>query len=155
MKIIRDTRERVGFWTFQGYDECTGVISRKLDTGDYSIEGLEKEITIDRKKTVGELIRNLDEYDRFERECIRMIEYKQKYIVCEFSLDDLANYPNRNEYYFHKKNRIRINGKYALRLIAQLESKTGVSFIYSNNKSEAEQKALELLHNVYIENQRR
>ena len=43
-KIIKDTREQEGY-TFQPsssrYHKCEGMVVRKLDTGDYSLEGLE------------------------------------------------------------------------------------------------------------------
>ena len=42
--IIKDTREQEGY-TFEPsssrYHTCKGMVSRKLDTGDYSKEGLE------------------------------------------------------------------------------------------------------------------
>jgi len=48
--IIVDTREQTP-WTFDNYV----VASQKLDTGDYSIQGLEHIFTIERKKSVSEI----------------------------------------------------------------------------------------------------
>lgn len=45
--IIIDTREQQP-WEFEHYSTA----SRKLDTGDYSIEGLENLFTIERKKAL-------------------------------------------------------------------------------------------------------
>ena len=43
-KIIKDTREQEGY-TFERsssrYHKCEGMVVRKLDTGEYSLEGLE------------------------------------------------------------------------------------------------------------------
>ena len=60
--IIKDTREKQGY-TFQPsktqYHVCKGMVSRKLDTGDYSLEGLEDKICIERKASVVELANNV------------------------------------------------------------------------------------------------
>ena len=45
--VIKDTREQDGytFTAFSGrYHKCDGMIVRKLDTGDYSLEGLEEKV---------------------------------------------------------------------------------------------------------------
>ena len=60
--IIKDTREQDGY-TFESsssrYHTCNGMISRKLDTGDYSIEGLEDKLCIERKASVVEFANNV------------------------------------------------------------------------------------------------
>jgi ERCC4-type nuclease len=48
--IIVDTREQKP-WSFENY--TTAI--RKLDTGDYSIEGLEHLLCIERKRSVSEI----------------------------------------------------------------------------------------------------
>ena len=49
-KIIKDTREQEGY-TFQPsssrYHKCEGMVVRKLDTGDYSLEGLEDKVCVE------------------------------------------------------------------------------------------------------------
>ena len=50
--VIRDTREQEGytFEKFTGrYTSCNGMIIKKLDTGDYSLVGLEDKLCIERK----------------------------------------------------------------------------------------------------------
>ncbi len=54
--IIVDTREQQP-WNFKTY----GTVSQKLDTGDYSIEGLENLVAIERKKSVNEFATNITE----------------------------------------------------------------------------------------------
>ena len=56
--VIKDTREQEGYY-FSKYNTCAGMIERKLDTGDYSIEGMEEFICIERKGCVEELAVNL------------------------------------------------------------------------------------------------
>ena len=61
-KIIKDTREQEGY-TFEPsssrYHKCEGMVVRKLDTGDYSLEGLEDKVCIERKASVVEFANNI------------------------------------------------------------------------------------------------
>ena len=49
--VIKDTREQEGYY-FSKYNTCAGMVDRKLDTGDYSIEGMEHLICVERKGCV-------------------------------------------------------------------------------------------------------
>ena len=77
--VIKDTREQDGytFEKFNGrYASCNGMIVRKLDTGDYSLLGLEDKVCIERKGRVSELAINLGkDKHRFMREIERMKEF--------------------------------------------------------------------------------
>ena len=78
--VIRDTREQEGYY-FSEYDLCLGMIDQKLDTGDYSIVGLEDKICVERKGCVEELAINLGQKKHtFLREIERM---KKVLDVCE------------------------------------------------------------------------
>ena len=54
LKIIIDTREQKP-WEFPGH--TTAV--QKLDTGDYSVEGLEDILCIERKQNTSEFAKNI------------------------------------------------------------------------------------------------
>jgi hypothetical protein len=93
--VIKDTREQDG-WDFEqeekvsGRCQLTSVIETKLDTGDYSIFGLEEIFTIERKAGFSELFGNLGNKtvkDRFEREMERMGKVPHSYILIESVLD--------------------------------------------------------------------
>ena len=63
-KVIKDTREQDGytFESFTGrYTSCKGMVVKKLDTGDYSLEGLEDKLCIERKGRVSELAITINE----------------------------------------------------------------------------------------------
>ena len=68
--VIKDTREQDG-WTFERFDTryhtCTGMVLQKLETGDYSLKGMENIFCIERKGSVAELAQNLgkDKYRFF------------------------------------------------------------------------------------------
>ena len=84
MKIIVDTREQLCY-KFQ-----TPSIRGTLKTGDYSIEGFEDKISIE-KKELGDLLGCLTiGRDRFERELERSKSYEYFALVIESTLADIA-----------------------------------------------------------------
>ena len=91
--VIKDTREQDGytFEKFNGrYTSCEGMIVRKLDTGDYSLVGLEDKLCIERKGRISELAINLGkDKRRFMDEITRMKEFPFKFLILEFSLEDV------------------------------------------------------------------
>ena len=100
--LIIDTREKMP-WCFDGDDAFEEVIYKKLDGGDYSIEGMEDIIVIERKATVDELYNNFTkDKKRIAAEFERLKDHKFKIVVVEESCDDVMN-PN---HYFVNKKRI-------------------------------------------------
>ena len=91
-KIIRDTREQKGKgWMFRASANCEGMEERKLDVGDYAIDGLEDTIMIERK-TIGDLwgtLGNHKNYQRFLREMKRAENHRLKFLIIEGSLADV------------------------------------------------------------------
>jgi ERCC4-type nuclease len=83
--IIRDSREHEGNgYIFKTTAACAGTVTRKLDYGDYSIEGLENFVIIERKKSVDELAHCLGaDRDRFYRELDAMSHVPHRYIIVE------------------------------------------------------------------------
>ena len=57
-KVIKDTREQDG-WFFSPYDKCSGMEVGTLNTGDYTLEGFEDVVCIERKASVSEVAMNL------------------------------------------------------------------------------------------------
>lgn len=87
MKVIVDTREKQP-WTFKGIkgvERCSG----KLKTGDYSVEGLEERVTIERKSLddwVGTVLR---ERKRFYRELERMRAFDFRCVIIEAGVREI------------------------------------------------------------------
>ena len=98
--LIIDTREKQP-WCFDGDDAFADVIYQKLDGGDYSIQGMEHIITIERKATVDELFNNFTkDKKRIIAEFERLKDHPFKFLVVEETCDDIMN-PHR--YYVNKK----------------------------------------------------
>ena len=76
--VIKDTREQEGYY-FGKFNTCAGMVERKLDTGDYSIEGMEDKICIERKGCV-ELAQNLgSKKTTFMKEIERMESFPHNF----------------------------------------------------------------------------
>jgi ERCC4-type nuclease len=92
-RVIRDKQEKkCNGWIFEETGECDGTTISHLPTGDYTLEGYEGRICIERKGTVGEFAHNLIEA-RFERELIRMDKFEHSILLLEFELNDLYRFP--------------------------------------------------------------
>ena len=82
LEIIVDTREQTPF-DFVGCG-CDAVVTvKKLNTGDYSVAGLEDKITIERKSLVDLYGSCGSGRERFEREIVRMSKFQYAAIVVE------------------------------------------------------------------------
>lgn len=146
--VIRDTREKVGFWDFPEDDRCYGTKSLKLDTGDYSIEGYENILCIERKKTVSELVNNMSE-KRFKDVLARMGTYKYKFIILEFDLTDIARFPVGSGIPKSKWGLVSyIKPAFLLRYISELYINHGIQVILASDKINAEKISYSIIKRV-------
>tara|TARA_Y100001973_G_scaffold62001_1_gene91069 strand:+ start:1855 stop:2361 length:507 start_codon:yes stop_codon:yes gene_type:complete len=139
--VIKDTREQDGytFEKFNGrYHQCNGMVVRKLDTGDYSLEGLEDKVCIERKGRVSELAINLGkDKHRFMREIERMKDFKFKFLILEFSLDDVMNFPEGSDIPEENWNSIKITNKYMLKMLIEFQMYDDIHVILCGSKKNA------------------
>lgn len=149
--VIVDTREQKNLWSFANYDEVESVIEQKLDTGDYTIAGLEDRLCIERKHSISELANNITE-KRFERELERMSQFPHSFLVLEFGLDDVDNYPNVSCIPRKIRNKIKIRGPYIFKKLAEISIIYGVSVIPCGHPKYAEAMVVSLMKRVYEQN---
>jgi len=144
--IIKDTREQIP-WEFN-FEHTVAEEIGTIKTGDYTIKGLEDKICIERKGCIEEFANNLGrDYIRFKKEMIRMDEFEHAFIICEFPLRDLIDYP------FHGHNTklqqtTRISGSYLLKVIFELQLEHKVKIMFCGNKFYAMKTALSLMKRV-------
>ena len=135
--VIKDTREQEGYH-FSKYDKCEGMIERKLDTGDYSIEGLEEKICVERKASPEELATNLGQKKHaFMNEIERMKPFPHKFIILEFSLQDLVDFPEGSRIPESQKAKVKISGKYMLKMLMEFQIKDNIHVVFCGNKYNA------------------
>lgn len=149
MKIIIDTREKRCL-DFGIYD--VEIIHRKLDAGDYSLEGYEDILAIERKASTGELNRNVNESNsrlkQFEAELDKMSSMKYKYIICEFSLEDFYLFPENSGIPKKRWPYLKRGGMFILKSLNELAEKYGIEVIYCGTRFDACEKVMEIFNKV-------
>lgn len=148
-KIIVDTREQMP-WEFDFYEQCDGIIKKGLYTGDYTIEGMEDILVIERKKTTAEIAINIGvDRIRFEDELKRMADVRYAHIICEFSIQDVLDFPKRSTIPKEKWKELRINGKYILKTLYGYQDKYGVTIHFCDDRDNAIKQAIEICDYAY------
>ncbi len=146
MHIIADTREQQP-WDFEGFDEVQEIISAKLDTGDYSLVGLEDKVCIERKKSVSEIANNVNQ-DRFWKEMDRLKEFEYSFVLLEFSIDDILAFPVGSTVPKRLWNKIRVKGPYILKKMTQIQTRYGIHVVYCGDVDNAQTVAVSILKEV-------
>jgi ERCC4-type nuclease len=141
--IIVDTREQQP-WEFKEF----AVAHTKLDTGDYSIEGMENVVAIERKKSVSEFANNITE-SRFTDVVMRMSELKYSFLLLEFNLQDVLIYPVGSNVPKKMWSKIRISPGFILKNLLDLELKYNISVHFCGDSDNAEKLAETILKKVY------
>lgn len=134
LTAIVDTREQLPLDLRWRSGEVLKSVRKKLDTGDYSLEGFEDKITIERK-SIPDLMGCIGkERERFQRELDRMMEYRTRAVVVEGSwLDiEIGNYPGR------------VNANAAIGSILAWIAR-GIPFVFAGNRLRASEYVARLL----------
>ena len=141
--IIVDTREQ-NAWEFGNH-----TTSRvKLDTGDYSIEGLEHLLTIERKQSVSEIANNITE-KRFAPFLERMSLIPHKFMLFEFDLEDVYQFPVGSDIPKRMWDKLRISSSYILKQISLFHIKYGIHTVFCGDSDNAEKMAVRIMRTVY------
>ena len=144
MIIIQDTREKEP-WHLTSFVEVDQQVVETVNAGDYTIQGKENLITIDRKKKPAELANNLGMYkDRFERELQRMQKFQHRYILCEFPYEKLVMFPKGSGLPIRVQRKVRVKGKFLIKQVERMSEEYEVEFIFCSNREEAQERAIEL-----------
>lgn len=145
--VIVDTREQYP-WSFGSSIIIDNIIHRKLDTGDYSIVGMEDILCIERKKSVTELATNIVD-DRFKRELERMGKFKYKFLLLEFNYSQIDQYPNGTDIPKRLQDKIKITGGFIIKCLTDLQIKYDIHVMACGNAQYAEYIAEKIMKRVY------
>lgn len=150
--IIKDSREQDGY-SFEPSDSryhiCKGMITKKLDTGDYSIEGLEDKLCIERKASVTEFANNIGQDKiRFMQEIERMKTFKYRFMIFEFSLSDVMNFPEGSGINQSDWDKVKVTNKYMLKTIMEFQLYHDIHVIFCDSKKNAKWAVLSILKRV-------
>lgn len=147
--IIRDTREKDDFaWRFSLSKTINNIIIKKLDTGDYAIDGMIDKLCIERKCSTTEIANNIKEA-RFYRELDRMAIYPHKYIICEFDFSDILIFPKNSGMSRAVMEKIRMSPNYIIMKMSEIQIKYNIPVIYAGSSENAQIIAGSLMKRVY------
>ncbi len=141
--IVVDTREQQP-WLFEGY----ATAHRKLDTGDYAIEGLEDILCIERKKDIAEIANNMVE-DRFKDVIERMSKYKHSFLLIECEYDQLSNYPVGSGIPEKLWKNIKIKPDFILKFLMELIINNNIHIIFCGSPASSQKIALSIMKRIY------
>lgn len=149
--VLIDTREKTPFLFPEG-NLCTGSVIKKLDTGDYTLEGLEDKLCIERKKVVSEIAQNITQ-ERFKEELIRMTNFKYRYIIFEFDWSSVLNFPYGCGLPKSVIRKVRCRGKFLEHALIGLNMKYGIYTHYAGSTKNANKFCISIMDMVWkIEN---
>jgi len=150
MDIIIDSRERKPYTFADAAKHINSTTVEKLDTGDYTVRGCEDILCIDRKRSVGEVKDNILE-DRFTAELERMRDFKYKYLLLEFSVEDVRIWPRGSGLPKHVQRKIRVSGNRILGRLLEIQLEYGVQVLFCGDRKHAEYMAVGLMKKVHDE----
>ncbi|HUV84063.1 MAG TPA: ERCC4 domain-containing protein, partial [Methanosarcinales archaeon] len=126
MKIVVDSREQNSLKFKEGE-----AISKKLDVGDYSIEGMEHLISVERKNPL-DLFRTLtSDNERFQRELKRASRLEYFAVMIEGSYRSIRDKTFNNSY------RTKVRGDIILKILYNLSFKYNFHIIFCHDRNEA------------------
>jgi ERCC4-type nuclease len=141
--IIVDTREQQP-WSFDNYTTA----NQKLDTGDYSIKGMENLLAIERKKSVSEFANNITE-SRFKDVVSRLSQLKYSFLLFEFELEDVLIYPVGSNVPKKMWDKIKISPSFIIKHLLELQMYHNIKIIFCGDSDNAEKMATHILKKVY------
>ena len=115
---LESEKEKKG-WVWRKSKYCAGTVTRKLDTGDYTLEGMENYLTIERKGSISEWAKNVTE-GRFERELERLDGIQHPWILLEFNMQDVMNYPVGSGIPKYKWKYLKFRGPFILKKMTEM-----------------------------------
>jgi hypothetical protein len=144
-KVLVDTQEKVGWWEFPNHERT------HLKTGDYTIAGYEDLLCLERKRTTGEIAINCSEA-RFTRELERMQAFKYKYLMFEFSMDDILRFPVGSTIPKNRWNKLRINSEYLMKFYIEVSVHYGIQVMFCGDRENAMIAATKIMNRVIKDN---
>lgn len=141
--IIVDTREQMP-WEF-GFHTTS---KKKLNTGDYSIEGMESIFTIERKMSVSEIATNITE-NRFKDVLERLSKIPHAYIIMEFNIEDIYTFPVGSDIPKKMWDKLRIKGNYIMKILLEASMNNNIHLLFCGDASNAERTAISLIKRIY------
>ena len=146
LDIIIDSREKLPFEFTSS--KVNSVTTRKLDTGDYSLEGFEDILCIERKDSVSEFYNNITQ-KRFWAEMERMKNYKYRFLLFEFSVSQVEQFPYGAGLPKNVINKLKISSAYLMKCIARIQIEYGIHVVFGEDRDNSVYLTTNIMKAVY------
>lgn len=144
LTIIQDTKEKIP-WDFSIHKDVK-QIKHAMKTGDYTVRGMEHLLCIERKRSTAEIAMNLGQkIKQFTAECDRMQGFAYRYIICEFPLFNILEFPKGSTIPRSRWRYMRINGKFLHKTLMGLSETYNIPVVFTNSSIEAQELALSIM----------
>jgi ERCC4-type nuclease len=133
--ILIDTREKEPFDFSRFPNWIAGEMRQKLDVADYSVQGMEKLLSLERKSLSDLITTVIQERSRFFKMCEKLAQYRWRALLVEASYKDIKTpYDEKYETVAHPN---AVSGT-----LDALEARFGIQVIYTSiDRRLAEEKA--------------
>lgn len=142
MVILIDSREQ------KPLRFVTESITRKLDTGDYSLDNFEDRLCIERKGSLSEFYGNLTT-KRFWNELERMKSIPFRYLILEFPLSDVDNFPHSLGLSKKIWSKMKVSPKYIHSCIKKIQFDYKVITLFVNNRTKSAHIIYDIMQRFY------
>jgi len=143
--VIIDTQEKTP-WQFTSV-AIGKVINKHLTTGDYTVEGLEDKLCIERKKSVSEFATNCTE-KRFENELLRMQKFPHAFLVFEFGFNEINAYPINSGVPKNMWKKLRVKAPYIRKRMSEIMVLDNIHIVLASNAFDAAEIATSIMKRV-------
>ncbi len=126
--VLVDTREREPLPLFENHPNWIGAERRAtLKTGDYTVEGMETLLALERKSLADAINCTVGSRARFIASCARLAHFKWKAIIVEATLEDIKAGLGRFETYSE------VHPNAVCGTLDAIEAKFGIPVIYASS----------------------
>ncbi len=149
MIIIQDKQEKKP-WDFKFYGHRQKT--KYLETADYTLEGYEDILRIERKNSTAELANNCAmKWKAFQNELERLLIFPERYLICEFPESHIFEFPVNSKIPKKIWPKLTIGANFLCSRINLFKDKYGMQVIFAKNRQGAERAALEIFEKVINE----
>jgi ERCC4-type nuclease len=89
--VLIDTRERAPFHFSRFPNWIAGESRQKIDAGDYSIQGMENVLSLERKSLSDLITTLIQQRSRFFKMCEKLAQYRWRALLVEASYEDIKS----------------------------------------------------------------
>lgn len=126
------------------------MVRGTVKTGDYAVEGLD--LCVERKRNTGEISMNLgSKWKQFEAELDRMVLFEHKYVLCEFTLDDIDTFPVNSGIPKKRWKYLRMSSNFIKKRFFDETEKRNIEVVFAGSKERAEEYMADIIMNLLKE----